>query len=309
MTDTLMVDRQLVKTLQGRVADEMTRAKQLREARGERELSESDERQLAFSVITQAVQRHLASVLAAGGELPGGRRVRPETDRGGRRRDVRGRRISGPDHRPADRERRHQRLRRGFHHLRRRSGEGAGPADRRDGRRADPDRAEPGVPGVAEPAAVQPGEPGAGPAVAGRVPVVGGDVGAAERPVVSIRRSRYPQMFLSTLVDLGTIDDQLACFLQAAVTARMNLVIGGATDAGKTTLLRALAQRDRAGGAADHRGAVPGVGVAAAPGAAPGRGGAGGGAARRGRQRRPDHPGPGAPHPQTQPGQMLSSAR
>ena len=34
MTDTLMVDRQLVKTLQERVADEMTRAKQLREARG-----------------------------------------------------------------------------------------------------------------------------------------------------------------------------------------------------------------------------------------------------------------------------------
>ena len=50
---------------------------------------------------------------------------------------------------------------------------------------------------------------------------------AAERPVVSIRRSRYPQMFLSTLVDLGTVDDQLACFLQAAVPARMNIVIGG----------------------------------------------------------------------------------
>jgi Flp pilus assembly CpaF family ATPase len=63
---------------------------------------------------------------------------------------------------------------------------------------------------------------------------------AAERPVVSIRRSRYPQMFLSTLVELGTIDDHLACFLQAAVTARMNLIVAGATDAGKTTLLRAL---------------------------------------------------------------------
>src|SRR6476469_413255 len=70
MTDTLVVDRQLVRTLQGRVADEMTRAKQLREARGERELSESDERQLAFSLITAAVQRHLASLLAAGEQLP-----------------------------------------------------------------------------------------------------------------------------------------------------------------------------------------------------------------------------------------------
>ena len=45
--------------------------------------------------------------------------------------------------------------------------------------------------------------------------------------MVSIRRNRYPQMFLSTLVELGTIDDQLACFLQAAVRARMNIVVGG----------------------------------------------------------------------------------
>ena len=41
-------------------------------------------------------------------------------------------------------------------------------------------------------------------------------------------------------MELGTIDDQLACFLQAAVRARMNIVVAGATDAGKTTLLRAL---------------------------------------------------------------------
>ena len=69
MTDT-PVDYQLVTTLQGRVADEMTRAKQQREACGERELADSDERQLALSLITAAVQRHLASVLAAGEELP-----------------------------------------------------------------------------------------------------------------------------------------------------------------------------------------------------------------------------------------------
>ena len=47
-------------------------------------------------------------------------------------------------------------------------------------------------------------------------------------------------MFLANLVELGTIDEQLACFLQAAVQARMNIVVAGATDAGKTTLLRAL---------------------------------------------------------------------
>ena len=64
-------------------------------------------------------------------------------------------------------------------------------------------------------------------------------MGASERPVVSIRRNRYPQMFLSGLVGLGTISEQLAVFLQAAVRARMNVVIAGATDAGKTTVLRA----------------------------------------------------------------------
>ena len=85
MTDTLMVDRQLVKTLQGRVADEMTRAKQ--DAGGPRGAG-AVRRPMNGSwrsvVITAAVQRHLASVLAAGGELPADRRVRPETDHGGR---------------------------------------------------------------------------------------------------------------------------------------------------------------------------------------------------------------------------------
>src|SRR6478752_5531527 len=70
MNDTAVLDYQLVTTLQERVADEMTRAKQQRETHGQQELSDSDERQLALSVITKAVQRHLASVLAAGGELP-----------------------------------------------------------------------------------------------------------------------------------------------------------------------------------------------------------------------------------------------
>jgi pilus assembly protein CpaF len=63
---------------------------------------------------------------------------------------------------------------------------------------------------------------------------------AGERPAVSIRRNRYPQMFLPTLVELGTLTKHTAWFLQAAVQARCNLMIAGATDAGKTTLLRAL---------------------------------------------------------------------
>jgi Flp pilus assembly CpaF family ATPase len=79
---------------------------------------------------------------------------------------------------------------------------------------------------------------------------------ASEAPSVSIRRNRYPQMFLRRdlaeaatpagkevqpdLLSLGTVTPELADFLYMAVRARCNLVIGGATDAGKTTLLRAL---------------------------------------------------------------------
>ena len=50
------VEYELVKALREQVADEMTRAKQERERRGLPELSESDERQLACSLITAAVQ-------------------------------------------------------------------------------------------------------------------------------------------------------------------------------------------------------------------------------------------------------------
>ena len=63
---------------------------------------------------------------------------------------------------------------------------------------------------------------------------------AGQRPAVSIRRNRYPQMFLPMLVEFGTINEQLAAFLHAAVLARHNVMIAGATDAGKTTLLRSL---------------------------------------------------------------------
>jgi pilus assembly protein CpaF len=65
-------------------------------------------------------------------------------------------------------------------------------------------------------------------------------MGAGERPSISIRRNRFPQMFLPMLVGLGTLDEHCATFLQAAVLARMNIMVCGATNAGKTTLLRAL---------------------------------------------------------------------
>ena len=62
-----------------------------------------------------------------------------------------------------------------------------------------------------------------------------------ERPVVSIRRHRFSDLSLSELIGLGTIDADLASFLRAAVRARKNIVVSGAMNSGKTTLLRALA--------------------------------------------------------------------
>lgn len=61
------------------------------------------------------------------------------------------------------------------------------------------------------------------------------------RPVVSIRRHRFRQMTLDELIGLGTLTGEVASFLRAAVRARRNIVVGGGMNAGKTTLLRALA--------------------------------------------------------------------
>jgi Flp pilus assembly CpaF family ATPase len=63
----------------------------------------------------------------------------------------------------------------------------------------------------------------------------------AARPAVSIRRHRYSDLSLADLTAVGTLDDHLASFLGAAVRARKNIVVSGAMNSGKTTLLRALA--------------------------------------------------------------------
>ncbi|GAA4283239.1 ATPase, T2SS/T4P/T4SS family [Brevibacterium daeguense] len=66
-------------------------------------------------------------------------------------------------------------------------------------------------------------------------------MGVCTRPAISIRRSRLGKVFLRDLVASGTMSLDVAEFLQAAVTARKNIMIAGATNAGKTTMLRALA--------------------------------------------------------------------
>ncbi|AYG81185.1 Putative conjugal transfer protein [Streptomyces hundungensis] len=63
----------------------------------------------------------------------------------------------------------------------------------------------------------------------------------ARRPSLSIRRARMGKVFMADLVGNGTVTPELAHFLACAVRARKNIMIAGATNAGKTTLLRALA--------------------------------------------------------------------
>ena len=65
-------------------------------------------------------------------------------------------------------------------------------------------------------------------------------MGVCQRPSLSIRRARISRASLDMLVEFGTMSPELAAFLSAAVRARKNLMIAGATNAGKTTLLRAL---------------------------------------------------------------------
>src|SRR5690606_26813912 len=62
-----------------------------------------------------------------------------------------------------------------------------------------------------------------------------------DRSSVSIRRHRFMKLGLGDLIGLGAIDDALASFLSAAVRARQQIIVAGATGAGKTTMLRALA--------------------------------------------------------------------
>ncbi|MEW6872745.1 CpaF family protein [Trueperella pyogenes] len=57
---------------------------------------------------------------------------------------------------------------------------------------------------------------------------------------VNIRKYIVRPRRLRTLVELGTLSEQAATFLDAAIDCGLNVIVSGATQAGKTTFLRAL---------------------------------------------------------------------
>lgn len=61
------------------------------------------------------------------------------------------------------------------------------------------------------------------------------------RPCLAIRRHRYLKVTLADVEGLGTIDRGISGLLGACVRSRMQVMIGGPTGAGKTTMLRAMA--------------------------------------------------------------------
>src|SRR5690606_989107 len=65
-------------------------------------------------------------------------------------------------------------------------------------------------------------------------------MGLTGRPTVTIRRHDFTLSRLGHLIDLGVIDKGLAEFLAAAVRAKLNIIVAGGTNTGKTTMLRCL---------------------------------------------------------------------
>ncbi|GAA4981549.1 hypothetical protein GCM10025734_02020 [Kitasatospora paranensis] len=63
----------------------------------------------------------------------------------------------------------------------------------------------------------------------------------AHRPGLSVRRKRLRVARLSDLRANGTLTLEIEAFLTAAVRARLNIMIAGEVNAGKTTLLQAVA--------------------------------------------------------------------
>lgn len=63
---------------------------------------------------------------------------------------------------------------------------------------------------------------------------------AIDGTLVSIRKFKRDKLNLEQMVNFGTLSEQMATYLRAAVQSRLNIIISGGTGSGKTTLLNAL---------------------------------------------------------------------
>ena len=63
---------------------------------------------------------------------------------------------------------------------------------------------------------------------------------AVDGSLVSIRQFQKAQLGIPDLVKFGTFTDEIAAYLQAAVSCRLNIIVSGGTGSGKTTTLNAL---------------------------------------------------------------------
>jgi pilus assembly protein CpaF len=59
-------------------------------------------------------------------------------------------------------------------------------------------------------------------------------------PTVTIRKFSKDPFMMEDLINFGTLTQQMASFIEACVNARLNIVISGGTDSGKTTTLNVL---------------------------------------------------------------------
>ena len=63
---------------------------------------------------------------------------------------------------------------------------------------------------------------------------------AVDGSLVSIRKFKKDKLAIDDLVNFGAFTEEMAAYLQAAVSTRLNLIVSGGTGSGKTTTLNAL---------------------------------------------------------------------
>ena len=63
---------------------------------------------------------------------------------------------------------------------------------------------------------------------------------AVDGALVSIRKFSKEKLSIDELIDFGAFTEEMAAYLQAAVSTRLNVVVSGGTGSGKTTTLNAL---------------------------------------------------------------------